>query len=220
MSLEKCSIDKIISGTKGEKKEVEDFFSEKFSNPKIEEIERLELKKSEEQIETINLVNDETNKLLERYGLEKFDIGPDNVHLLNSEVCKNFSGLNDTAFFIIPKQAIFVNQDSSFPRTLFTHQLFHEFIHFKSHQEIHISKNRVIVSKTGVAINPKLEVDAKKENKYFSGINEAITEELAIRFQKDVLRNHPNFEKENGLIEEYVEQKKQNEMFQAGALET
>ena len=210
MSLEKCSIDRIISGTKGEKKEVEDFFSEKFSNPKIEEIERLELKKSEDHIQTIELVNDETNKLLEKYGLEKFDIGPDNVHLLSKETYENFRDSESAAGCLILDQAIVVNQDMSFPRTLFVHRLFHEMIHLKSRQEIHISKNKAIISKTGIAINPKLKHRAAGENKYFVNLDEAITEELSIRFQKNVLRDHPDFEKENKLIEEYVEQRKQN----------
>ena len=84
MNLEKCSIDKIISGTKEDEKEVEDFFTERFSNQKIEEIKKTELKKSKEHVKIINLVNNETNKLLEKSSLEKFDISPDNVHLLNS----------------------------------------------------------------------------------------------------------------------------------------
>ena len=121
MSLEKCSIDRIISGTKEERKEVEDFYSEKFSNPRIEKIERVELKKSAEQIEIINLVNDETNKLLEKYGLERFDIGPDNVHLLNKNDYENFRGNKKnkgSAIFNILDQSIIINQDASFPRTL------------------------------------------------------------------------------------------------------
>ena len=210
MSLEKCSIDKIISGTKEEKKEVEDFFSEKFSDPKIEEIERLELKKSEEQIETINLVNDENNKLLEEYGLKKFDIGPDNIHLLNKEVYENFRDSESAAGCLVLDQAIVVNQDMSFPRTLFAHRLYHEMIHLKSCQEVHISENKAIISKTGIAINPKLKYRAVEEDKYFVNLDEAITEELTIKFQKNVLGNHPCFEKENKLIEEYVEQRKQN----------
>ena len=77
-------------------------------------------------------------------------------------------------------------------------------------EEIHISKNRAIISKTGININPKLETNVKEENKYFKNLNEAVTEELAIRFQKNVLRNHLDFEEENKLIEEYIEQKKQD----------
>lgn len=213
MSLEKCSIDRVISGTREEKKEVEDFFNKKFSNPEIKEIERLELKKSEEQIQTIDLVNDETNKLLERYGLEKFDIGPDNIHLLNKNNYENFRGNKknkDSAVFKILDQSIIIDQDASFPRTLFAQMLFHEMIHFKSRQEIHISKDKKAVSKVGIFINPKLELDAdlKKESEYFNNLNEAITEELSVRFQKDIIRNHPDFEEENKLIREYIEKRK------------
>ena len=216
MSLEKCSIDKIVSGTKEEKEEVEDFFSEKFSNPKIEKIERLEFKKSAEQIETINLVNDETNKLLEKYGLEKFDIGPDNIHLLDKNTYENFrenrknKENKGSAVFKILNQSIIINQDVSFSKTLFVHRLFHEMIHFKSRQEIHISKDKKAVGKVGILINPKLELEAdiKKEDEYFNNLCEAITEELSVRFQKNVIRNHPDFEEENKLIEEYIEKRK------------
>ena len=216
MSLEKCSIDKIISGTKEEKKKEEDFFSEKFSNPKIEKIERLELKKSAEQIEMINLVNDETNKLLEEYGLEKFDIDPDNIHLLDENAYENFrenrknKENKGSAVFKILNQSIIINQDVSFSKTLFVHRLFHEMIHFKSRQEIHISKDKKVVGKVGILINPKLELDAdiKKEDEYFNNLCEAITEELSVRFQKNVIRNHPDFEEENQLIKEYIEKRK------------
>ena len=212
MNLEKCSIDKIISGTKKKKKEVEDFFTEKFSEQKIEEIEKSELKKSEEHIKIINLVNDETNKLLEKYGLKKFDIDPDNIHLLDERTYENFRGSADSAVFKILDQAIIINQSVSFPKTLFAHRLFHEMVHFKSHQEVHISKDKKVISKVGILINPKLELgaDIKKEDEYFSNLNEAIVEELSIKFQKNILRNHPDFEEENKLIEEYIEKRKQD----------
>ncbi len=77
------SIDKIVARTPEEKKEAEDYFVKTFSDQRWEDLEGKELEKTEEQTEIIDMVNEETNKLLEKYGLKKFDIKDRNVHLLS-----------------------------------------------------------------------------------------------------------------------------------------
>lgn len=200
------SIDKVVARTSEEKKEVDGYFAEKFLEQKSEKV--AEITKSEEQIKLINFINDETNNLLEKYGLEKFDVSPDYIHILSKEDFRDLFGKSDkekTAYgnYHPLGQAIAIDQSKVYPKTAFTHILFHELLHFKSHQIAHkIEDNKYDLQQRGTAIF------LKGEKSYFANLDEFIIEELTIRNQKKIIGNEPDFKKEKDAIQEYVEQKK------------
>ena len=81
----KSSIEKVVGGTDQEKEEVARILEERFRDQNLEEIKKVELEKTPEQVKIIELVNKETNDLLVKYNLPEFNIPSQNVHILNEE---------------------------------------------------------------------------------------------------------------------------------------
>lgn len=202
------SVDKVIARTSEEKKEAEEYFAENFSDQKTEKVK--EIKKSEEQIKIIDFINNETNKLLESYGVEKFDVSSENIHILSKEDYRRFfskpNGKRTGYGFYHPlAQTVVIDQSKIFPKTAFTHILFHELLHFKSHQIASVagdSDGKYDLQQRGLGIFLNNGKD------YFVNLDEAIIEELTIMNQKNVINNHPDFRKESDVLNEYIEQKK------------
>ncbi len=264
------SVNEIVSRSADEKVKAEGIFRnlffeyqddwKKFAKGK-------ELKKSEEQIRFIEFANDETNKLLEKHGVEKFNISSDNVHLFSEE---------DTASFFSRKiekigipigvynwglQAVFLNQKEGYDKLSFSHAMFHELTHFKEYQKLYAESNDIQNQNSAESEEKNLLKEILEDNDFFKKYNliqhgislaiisdpnkckeymfekkkdipnakdfrrmllkerkdeivevcfnklkEAIVEELAIKFQKDILENNPEFEEQKKLIEEYVKQ--------------
>lgn len=201
------SIDKVIARTPEEKKEAENYFAETFSNQKWEDLEGKELEKTEEQIEIINLVNEETNKLLEKYGLEKFDITDRNIHLLDKNAFNDTFGkelekanINAISGFAPKGQFAVFSLKENMTKSLFAKKMFHEDIHFKSFQTAYVKDGNKVIGQCGLSLSPKLNED--KKDSYFFNINEAVTEELTKRFCNNIVKNHPDFAEETKLIKE------------------
>lgn len=235
------SVNEIIGKSEEEKERIKEHFAKMLSDQNWKELESMEIEKSEEEIRIINLVNEESNKLLEKYGLEKFDIKPENVHLLRAsdfeklfETESNKKFFRRSAFFTQEGQAIFVNQDKVSSKKEFARKKFHEFIHFKSFQNVakNVENNRNIFPQAGIFLSmdgdgangdiPKeyaldgstlasVQRELRESNmNFFRSFNEAITEELAKRFQKNVLCKHSDLEEENELLDEFEEYEKKN----------
>ncbi len=195
---EKSSIKKIVGDVEKEKKEeIKKEFAKIFNEQKFECLKKKEIEKTAEQIETIKFINDETNKLLEKYGLPKFNISSDNVHILEEKDYKPEAGwympyYQSVFLYInrIPKE--FRNSNLSFANFIF-----HKFIHFKSFQSIRYlesQKRKTIADKTDRA-QTGLRFQKKSGDVIFDNLNEGITEELTKKFHKDILEKHPLFSK-------------------------
>lgn len=265
------SVNEVVSRSADEKEKAEDMFSKLFSDYQDdwkEFTEGKELKKSEEQIRLIEFANDETNKLLEKYGVEKFDAS--NVHLFSEEDMTNFFS-RKVEKMGIPigaykwgLQAVLLNQREGYDKLSFSHIMFHELTHFKEYQKLYtksddiqnqnsaesdeenlltkISEDKDFFKKYNLiqyGISLAITSDANKFKEYvfeskkdmpnakdfrrmllkerndkiveicFNKLNEAIVEELAIRFQKDILENNPEFEEQKKLIDEYIKQEEE-----------
>lgn len=213
-----------------------------------EEIEKhlkmKEFKKSEDQVRIIEFVNIEANNVMEKYGVEKFDISPDNIHLYSREdfnILFQNKRKDLVAFYSPLVRAVIMNQSGEgYNRAAFAHYIFHEFMHFHQCLEIFVRENvglnpdesddkvhgRCRVGQNGMTImsykieNQTEHLDNKGRGEksremveiFFGKLQEAIAEELSIRFHKNILISHPEFEKDRKLFEEYLkqEQKKGN----------
>lgn len=208
------SIDKVVAKNSEEKKEAENYFVKTFSEQKWKDLEVKELEKTKEQVEIINLVNEESNRLLEKYGLEKFDITGRNIHLLNKNDFDVVFGkelekknINALSGFAPKGQFVVLSLEDNITKSLFVKKIFHEAgIHFKSFQAAYVKDTDRVMGQCGLLISPKL--NEEKKDTYFFNINEAVTEELTKRFCNNIIKKHPDFEEETRLIEEYVENKK------------
>jgi len=81
----KSSIERVIGATKEQEEEIKEIHAQEFAKQNIEELKDIEFEKTQEQIKIIDSVNEETNKLLAKYNLPKFDIPADNIHLIDKE---------------------------------------------------------------------------------------------------------------------------------------
>lgn len=267
------SINEIIGRSINEKEKAKKMFIKLFSESKdnwIEFTKGKELNKSEDQIKLIEFVSKEINKLLEKYGVEKFDVSPDNIHLFSQEDMAVYfrnkvkkTGI-PTGAYLWFLQAVFLNQKEGYDRLSFSRAMFHELTHFKEYLKIYaenadsasqnnngdneenllvkISEDKNFYKKCNsiqkgisliVASDPNRYKEHIFENKknipnardfrklllkekekiieiYFYRLDEAIVEELAIRFQRDILENNPEFEEQKKMIEEYVKQEGEN----------
>ena len=81
--MEKFSSSERVVGqiSQEEKEEVLQGERKRFEDQSFDESwERVEKEKTAEELEIIGLVNEATNEIRQKYGLEKFDIPPENIH--------------------------------------------------------------------------------------------------------------------------------------------
>lgn len=163
----------------------------------------------EETDEVIILVADNlTNDILTQYGFETFEIPTRNVHIIKTEEWPD-SEADAAAFYDVEKQNICVREGGLNVEKL--HSVIHEMIHFKSYNSLqllikknmkgNISRtNDVKVNRVGFSVHSR-----SGESKYFSVINEAITEELSKKLIKSgKLANHPVFAEEINTTKEIM----------------
>jgi hypothetical protein len=178
-----------------------------FTEEEIKEIEKEEVKKTPEQIAMINFINDEINQLMEKFGIESFDVPEKNIHLLNREFFnKKFAkeGYSNRSFFDPSRQMILVcadKFDNDIKLLDFAHTIFHEILHMKGKNvfEIFWNNDETISYKTyrvGYMAESTNEKDlGGKKHKHFEGFTEAIVETQTKSFVVDKLLKLPENKK-------------------------
>jgi len=174
-----------------EKKEI-------FSNQNLEEIKGKEKLKTPEEMELISLANQATNEIRNKYGLDNFDIPPNNIHIIeeNFWVKKYKENTRAGAIYLPKMQAVLVPEVPS--PTLFFIRTFHEMIHFKSYNALQITNTAfrgLEIYRLGLMV-----VSRDKEDVYFTNLNEAVTEKMTMKYASRFFNNP--------LISSDVEQKK------------
>lgn len=146
------SVNEVVSRSADEKEEAENIFRKLFSEYQDdlkEYAKGKELKKSEEQARLIEFVDEETNKLLEKYGLEKFNVKLNNVHLFSKVDTANLFGkkIEDESVPLAVcywhLQAVFLNQKEGYDKLSFSHAMFHELTHFKEYQKLYAKNDNI-----------------------------------------------------------------------------
>lgn len=155
---------------------------ERFNDQEFEVLKGKEREKTPEEVEIINLVNGLTNEIRQKYGLEEFDIPPENIHVVknNQWVQKG----HDAVFNSI-LQAVAMREQPA--KLVFAKKVLHEMIHFKSYgawQVVQGEKPELDAYRIGIAIYSR---DGKTG--YFKNLNEALTEEIAKRHTTKLFDN-------------------------------
>lgn len=199
----KHSIERVVGVDKEEKEGVKEVVAEEFEKQNIGELRKLEVRKTPEQIEIINLVNKGTNELLVKYKLPKFDIPSKNVHLFSKEDYREKrqeTGEGPGPGHFSPEyQAVFSEIKES--KVAFAKHLYHEFVHFKSYQAAQRTlEGELDLYRVGLTVYSR---DGKR--RYFRGLNDAITEELVKRFYFEKIKINPIFKEEVDEIEKVRE---------------
>jgi len=195
----KYSIERMVGTSKEEEKAVKEVLAQRFKEQDVGDLKKIELEKTPEEIQIIDLVNKETDKLLAKYDLPRFDISSKNVHLFDKVAYRKIRGIKGSVpglAHIDPEyQAVFVGKGSS--KVGFAKEIYHEFIHFKSYQAVQrTSKNKTDSYRFGLMVYSR-----NGAKHYFENLNEAVTEELSKRFYFQRLKHNPLFKNEIEEIE-------------------
>lgn len=158
-------------------KEIERRFVQQ-DHPSLQEIEAAERSKTKEEVVIIDFVNRASNTLIERYGGQAINIAPDQVHVLDKKrVPKNFEKLHGS-FETSSYGTVVKEQPGKYP---FAAATFHEMLHAKSRISYKPNKNEVAPVLKRKRIGLQLE-DKNGRSSRFRWMNEAVTEELTIKF--------------------------------------
>lgn len=149
-------------------------FEERFNEQKFERLSGSEREKTSEELQIISLVNERTNALRQKCGLESFNIPPKNIHVVSADQWKETKG---NAFFSQLNQGVALKEAES--KLVFAATVFHEMTHFKQYGSLHILKDTGDLS---VRRSGWTQYRRSGEGRYFTRINEAIVEELSKQF--------------------------------------
>lgn len=180
------------------------FYNQPFSDKWIKDPERWgslkEREKTDEELEIIRIVDTVTSELLEKYGLEKFHIPPENVHLMKRSI-----GLKIYEMLAFQeKQGSFQQHNDAIrvidpiSKMALAQTVLHEMIHFKSYNALQRedTQDKLIGEyRVGLEVNSR---DGKTN--YFKALNEAVTEELTKRLFSRVV-DHEIFKDEKKKTE-------------------
>ncbi|MCX6790823.1 MAG: hypothetical protein NTV62_01345 [Candidatus Gribaldobacteria bacterium] len=184
---------------------------------KIKELLGMEYPKTEQEKRVIKLANDATNQILQKYGLEPYDIPENNYHIVPPETYKLIRGEDGVAFAKQVEGLIVLNKaEMKIDSLLFAECLFHETLHMKSHLSVEIEHRRPSRVEEPETPNPKLrripyrlglqvqssqkQDDNDRMHKHFSGLNEAVIENHTLGFM-DLVLEQPDFAEEKKWME-------------------
>ena len=184
---------------RNQKKFKEDLVKEFGSEENIPDILRTifyEREKTPEEIKIIDLANQKTNKLREKFGLPELSIPLENIYVIPREAPWPRDIEYDN-YYIQISQNIIIREarvrklrDS---KTIFAERVIHEMIHFKSYKSLKTLENLSAVGAYRIGLHTYKRKNSSES--YFNNINEAIVEELTIRLLKE-LEEHPLFRDE------------------------
>jgi hypothetical protein len=180
----KSSVSRVVGNLpQKDKQEILESMDYSFANQNMLKGEK---KKTKEQREILEIVNQVTNEILQKYGLENFDIPEENNHIIDEKILGNRSGDHNQPF-----QRSRIENDSV--RSAFMANSFHEDLHFKSYQDWQILRNKPNkpeISRCGLMI-----ITRDKGKVLFKNLNEAITEAMCKKYAPKLL-SHPLFKTE------------------------
>ncbi len=199
------SINRIVGKVSEEKREeVAAHVRELFEKQDFDSLQQYEREKTEEELQIIDLVNERTNKFLEKYGIPPYIVPARNIRTLVNCTYEKVGG------YVATRQLIFILK--TFSKVEFAAILFHEMIHFKSYNALQINpakdsnvdyEYRISDYRVGLATH------SRDGNKLFlNNMNEAVTAELERRYIRE-LTQHPLFKEDletsDALIREHAE---------------
>lgn len=177
------SFERVVGNiSEAEKEQILRDKGERFDDQAFEDLRGKEREKTPEELQIISLDNEGTNEVRQRYGLENFDIPPENIHVITEEA---WPREKSAAFFNSMLQGVAMREKLS--NIAFMKTVFHEMLHFKSYNAAQITTEEnpeLDEYRLGLTVRTR---DGKKM--YFVNFNEAVMEEMTRRFAKKLLDN-------------------------------
>ncbi|MBI3442415.1 MAG: class I SAM-dependent methyltransferase [Candidatus Sungbacteria bacterium] len=189
MSDGRSSIHEVFGKNVDEEKKVSIMRSmeRRFDEQQFEDLAGLEREKTQRELQILELANEWTDGIREKYGLSRFDIPAQNIHVLDQasvpgSLTAETQGI--AGVFTQMRQRVIVAKTNS--EIEFAHTLCHELVHMKFYGALHIPKNMQDVESYKVGVN---RISRSGDKRFFNNLNEAITEEFAKRFVRTTQSN-------------------------------
>jgi hypothetical protein len=184
---EKSSVDRYVGGDASSQKDLRTKMEKIFRDQALPALKGIEMPKTPEMLEMIELVNRETDLLREKYGLPGYEIPARNYHVISRKQAEELH-LERGGLFTLPGQKIVMTEEENW--SVMLRLFFHETVHFKSFSSVDVpdKKERRLGLRTAVA---------GEDRPMFNPLNEAITEELTklfMRKQEEALGKSPELE--------------------------
>jgi hypothetical protein len=191
--MSKSSFERIVGNVPDvEKERIMQTMEDRFDDQEFKDLIDKEREKTSEELQIINLANQVTNELLKRYGLDNFDIPPQNIHIIKEDEWPRDE--KGSAVYISSFQGIATREQDS--NIVFLKKAIHEMLHFKSYNAAQVTKSEnpeVAEYRVGLVVHTR-----DGQTMYFKNLNEATTEEIT----KELIRKLPS----ENLIKEEIHQ--------------
>jgi len=160
--------------------------------------EKFEREKTEEELSLVKNIIEKMEDFVRSYGKEPVKVKPKHIHFLEEESFRK-EYPDGAAFYFAPQQTVgVVDSGSHFINAL---RISHELLHFNSFQSVEIDKNsKANFRRSGLGTK----VTGEQEE-FFTQINEAMIEELTIRFERQYFDSIPQVKPEADFKRKYVE---------------
>ena len=187
--MKESSVNRILGGSPEENEDLGERFKKAFQYFGEGKIYLSERNKTPDETAIINLANQETNNVIERFGVPPMDVPLGNIHVFSkkeyadftSEVAEDTDPSQTDAIFSTGTQIIAM-EDQGENLVEFTKRVLHEMYHLKSYQSVDFarkSEKRHKMRRMGMAI--ALRGDSADRIVFaFKNLNEALTESLSM----------------------------------------
>ena len=187
--MKESSVNRILGGSPEENEDLGERFKKAFQYFGEGKIYLSERNKTPDETAIINLANQETNNVIERFGVPPMDVPLGNIHVFSkkeyadftSEVAEDTDPSQTDAIFSTGTQIIAM-EDQGENLVEFTKRVLHEMYHLKSYQSVDFarkSEKRHKMRRMGMAIALR-GGSADRIAFAFRDFNEALTESLSM----------------------------------------
>jgi hypothetical protein len=151
-----------------------------------------EIEKTPEDIKMIDILNGQTNSLIEQYGGKGRNIPIDNVHIFDIEIANQVSSVPVLSGSSTLNK-VDINVMYSKSQVFKFAMMAHEVIHTKSYRAIEIERGGGILDvNTGFRGGLVMKSKKRGDNFLFRIFDEALTEEGAVKLLADAFKMHPD----------------------------
>ncbi len=180
-------------------------------------LNKLGREKTQQEIIAIEIANEQSNKLLTKFGLQPFNIPTDNYYILPDEIL-GFGKNNPAGAFPRYNLCLFRDTEAGLNPVIFGCFAFHETLHLKNYLSFKQQQKNdgLRIYRAGISISTSQKNKGKIPKVYLRGLDEAITTKMNEEYLS-ILLQHPEFKKEaewwksmecNLLKKDYTKDKK------------
>lgn len=164
------------------------FKEQSISGASVKELLAHEIQKTNEQYQIIFSVNAVTDELLQKYGREKLEVPPQNVHLFEKKLLVTESQQRITDAGFAPQgQMIILSERVHENNIVFASTLIHEMMHAKAHNALKIEEDANGVPESIGVYRGGLQIGTKDGKTCLINIDEGLTEIIAINLLPKLL---------------------------------